>query len=86
MTIMDSNLFSASNLRQKYLNASFKKVEAKSLYTTRNVMVNFKSDNGGEYINCAFKEHLTEARIKHETSTPYYPQQNGKAKRNNKQS
>jgi transposase InsO family protein len=49
-------------------------------------MVKFKSDNGGEYINCAFKEHLTEARIKHETSTPYYPQQNGKAKRNNEQS
>jgi transposase InsO family protein len=80
MTTMDSNLFFASNLRQKYSNAGFKKVEAKSLQTTRNVIVKFKSDNGGEYISCAFKKHLTEAKIKHEISTPYYPQQNGKAK------
>lgn len=61
------------------MNAGFKK-EAKSLQTTRNVIVKFKSDNGSEYISCAFKEHLTESKIKHETSTPYYPQQNGKAK------
>jgi len=58
-------------------------VEAKSLWTTRNVMVKFKSDNGGEYVSCAFKEHLTEAKIKLETNTPYCPQQNGKAKRDN---
>ncbi len=47
-------------------------------------MVKFKSDNGSEYMSCAFKEHLTEVKIKHETNTPYCPQQNGKVERNNK--
>jgi hypothetical protein len=38
-------------------------------------MVKFISDNGGEYISCVFKEYLAEAGIKHETSTPYCPEQ-----------
>jgi transposase InsO family protein len=46
-------------------------------------MVKFRSDNGGEYISDAFKEYLAEAKIKHETSTFYYPQQNNKEKRAN---
>jgi len=46
-------------------------------------MVKFRSDNGGEYISYAFKEYLAEAKIKHETSTFYYLQQNNKTKRGN---
>jgi hypothetical protein len=65
------------------LNVSFKKVEAKSLQTTRNVVVKFKSDTSGEYVSCAFKEYLSEARIKHETSTPYCRERNDKEEWNN---
>jgi hypothetical protein len=36
----------------------FKKVKAKILQVTRNAMVKFRIDNGGEYISCAFKEYL----------------------------
>jgi hypothetical protein len=84
MTIVDLDLFSTSNQRQKYLNVNFKKVEAKSLRTTINVMVKFKSEDGGEYVSCAFKEHLIEARIKHETNTPYCPEHNGKEEQYNR--
>jgi transposase InsO family protein len=51
----------------------FKKMKAKILQVTRNAMVKFRGDNGGEYISCAFKEYLAKARIKHETNTPYCP-------------
>jgi hypothetical protein len=36
----------------------FKKVKAKRLQVIRIAMVKFRSDNGGEYISYAFKEHL----------------------------
>jgi hypothetical protein len=51
----------------------FKKVNAKRLRVIINAMVKFKSDNGGEYISCAFKEYLVKTRIKHKTSIFYYP-------------
>jgi len=47
-------------------------------------MVKFRSDNGGEYVSCAFKEYLVEAKIKHETSTSYCPWKKDKAKRDNR--
>jgi hypothetical protein len=43
-------------------------------------MVKFKSDNGGEYVSCAFKEHLTEVRMKHEKNIPYCLEHDGKKK------
>ncbi len=46
-------------------------------------MVKFKSDTSGEYVSCAFKEYLSEARIKHETSTPYCRERNDKEEWNN---
>jgi len=49
----------------------FKKVKAKRLRITRNAMVKFKNDNGGQYISYAFKEYLAKAKIKHKTSTYY---------------
>ena len=43
-----------------------------------------RSDNGGEYLSDAFKAYLKTEGIKHETSIPYTPQQNGKAERGNR--
>jgi transposase InsO family protein len=61
----------------------FKKVKAKRLQVIRIAMVKFRSDNGGEYISYAFKEYLAKTKIKHETSTFYYPRQNNREKRGN---
>ncbi len=69
--------------KKKEVLECFKKVKAKRLSITRIAMVKFKSDNGGEYISYAFKEYLAKAKIKHETNTFYYPQQNNKAKQGN---
>jgi hypothetical protein len=43
-----------------------------------------RSDNGGEYLSCAFKEHLAEHGITHQLTVPYTPQQNGTAERLNR--
>lgn len=40
-----------------------------------------RSDNGGEYISEEFKSLLLKNHIKHETSAPYSPHQNGTAER-----
>ena len=40
-----------------------------------------RSDNGTEFMNREFKELLTERGIKHESSCPYSPHQNGTAER-----
>ncbi len=40
-----------------------------------------RSDNGGKFILEKFKTLLSENKIKHETSAPYSPHQNGTAKR-----
>ena len=44
----------------------------------------FRSDNGGEYTSHAFKQHLAQHGILHQTSCPYTPQQNGVAERKNR--
>ncbi|KAL0746003.1 hypothetical protein Bca101_101497 [Brassica carinata] len=44
----------------------------------------FRSDNGGEYTGHAFKNHLAQHGILHQTSCPYTPQQNGVAERKNR--
>ena len=41
-------------------------------------------DNGGEYTSHAFETYLQENAIKHQTTIPYNPQQNGVAKRMNR--
>ena len=43
-----------------------------------------RSDNGGEYTGQAFKQHLAQHGILHQTSCPYTPQQNGVAERKNR--
>ena len=44
----------------------------------------FRSDNGGEFVNNSFKTLFSTEGIRHETSIPYTPQQNGKAERWNR--
>jgi Reverse transcriptase (RNA-dependent DNA polymerase)/Integrase core domain/GAG-pre-integrase domain len=43
-----------------------------------------RSDNGGEYLSRAFKDHLMEHGITHQLTVPYTPQQNGTAERLNR--
>lgn len=43
-----------------------------------------RSDNGKEYCNKAFSDFLAASGIKHQTSTPYTPEQNGIAERMNR--
>ena len=40
-----------------------------------------RSDNGGEFLNKDFKDLLLNNQIKHETTCPYSPHQNGEAER-----
>ena len=40
-----------------------------------------RSDNGGEFINQGFKTLLRKHTIRHETSAPYSPHQNGTVER-----
>ncbi|KMQ87656.1 gag-pol polyprotein [Lasius niger] len=43
-----------------------------------------RTDNGREYVNCEFKEFLRSEGIRHQTTVPYNPQQNGLAERANR--
>ena len=45
-------------------------------------ILHLHTDNGGEYISAQFKQVLRERGIKHTTTAPYTPSQNGKAERN----
>ena len=41
-------------------------------------------DNGGEYVNQAFRDFYSENGLLHQLSVPYTPQQNGVAERKNR--
>ncbi len=43
-----------------------------------------RTDNGGEYMSQMFKEHLSKHGIRHETTVPKNPEQNGTAERMNR--
>ena len=45
-----------------------------------------RTDNGGEYLSCAFQNYLKERGIRHELTVPHSPQQNGVSKRMNRTS
>jgi hypothetical protein len=52
-------------------------------YTGKPIRV-VRSDNGGEYVAASLKEFLASKGIRHEMTTRYTPQQNGKAERLNR--
>jgi transposase InsO family protein len=43
-----------------------------------------RTDNGGEYVNQAFRDFCSEHGLQHQFSVPYTPQQNGVAERKNR--
>ena len=51
---------------------------------TENKIKTFQLDNGGEFTSNEFKEKCKDSGIKRELSTSYNPQQNGVAKRKNR--
>ncbi len=51
---------------------------------TGNKIKILRTDNGAEYLSIKFTNRMTELGIKHETSAPYSPQQNGVAERENR--
>lgn len=57
-------------------------VEQLELHTGHKVKT-FRSDNGGEYVNGDTAEYLEGKGIRHQTTVPDTPQQNGKAERLN---
>ena len=68
-----------SEVPDKFMNfAALLKTE-----TRRNVK-KIRSDNGGEYCSKEFQDWLAKNGIRHETTAPYTPQQNGVAERANR--
>ena len=51
---------------------------------TGNPIKTLRTDNGGKYINTILKKFLAKKGIRHETSAPHTPQQNGAAERENR--
>jgi transposase InsO family protein len=51
---------------------------------TGNRVVTLRSDNGGEYVSKEFNNYLQSQGIRHETSAPHCPEQNGVAERENR--
>ena len=43
-----------------------------------------RTDNGGEYISAAFQDYLKSRQIRHQTTVPHMPEQNGVAERMNR--
>jgi len=61
------------------------KIFVKEIETQFNKRIKrFRSDRGIEYLSHASNEYYKELRIIHETTTPYSPEMNGKAKRKNR--
>ncbi|KAG7199863.1 hypothetical protein KM043_014312 [Ampulex compressa] len=59
----------------------FNEFEASVVKQTNNSIKILRTDNGTEYLSNEFKDFLRLKGIVHETSTPYVPQQNGRAER-----
>jgi gag-polypeptide of LTR copia-type/Integrase core domain/GAG-pre-integrase domain len=51
--------------------------------TNRRIQI-LRSDRGGEYVNEKFRDYLRQYGIRHQTTAPYSPQQNGIAERFNR--
>ena len=68
-------------VRKSDMFAAFREWKAMMELQLGCVLMEFQSDNGGEYIGTDFKTYLKSSRILHHTSTAYTPQQNSKAER-----
>ena len=64
--------------------SKFKEIKALIKNHIENKIKTFRSDNGGEFTSNEFKALCKDSRIKRDLSTPYNPQQDGIAERNNR--
>ena len=64
--------------------SKFKKFEALVTNETGLTIKTLRTDNGGEYMSKEFQDLLQEKGIRHETTVPYSPEQNGVAERFNR--
>ena len=72
-------------LKRKSEALEYFKTYEKSCLTQLGYQVrSLRSDNGGEYVSQEFESYLKERGIKHETTSPHSPQQNGVAERKNR--
>lgn len=62
----------------------FQQFAARLKAQTGNTIKTLRSDNGGEYIDCSFENYLIAEGIRHESSAPHTPQQNGVSERKNR--
>ena len=61
----------------------FKKIKARAETETGGKLKAMRTDRGGEFTSNLFKVFCNEGGIKHYTTTPYSPQQNGVVGRRN---
>jgi transposase InsO family protein len=61
----------------------FKKVQAMAEAEGRCKLRAFRSDRGGEFNSMDFRRYCEEHGVKHYTTAPYSPQQNGVVERRN---
>jgi transposase InsO family protein len=64
--------------------ALFRQLVQRILVETGQHVATLRSDNGGEYFSNKFEEWLKENGIKHESSAPKTPEQNGVSERSNR--
>ena len=62
----------------------FKEFQGIATNDSGNPIGTLRSDNGGEYMSHEFREYLKQKGIRHETSVPHTPEQNGVAERLNR--
>jgi hypothetical protein len=61
----------------------FKRIKARAEAETGLRLLGFRSDRGGEFNSTAFRQFCDDGGIKHFTTAPYTPQQNGVVERRN---
>ena len=62
----------------------FKEFEATAVGDCGSRIGTLRTDNGGEYMSAEFKVYLTSRQIRHQTTVPHTPEQNGVAERMNR--
>jgi transposase InsO family protein len=64
--------------------ASFKILQGLVMQQTGNKIEKLRSDRGGEYLSDEAIKYFADSGIRHELTSPYSPEQNGVAKRENR--